>query len=112
MEADAEFHRRLFEPLNNELLLNLLGVFWKVYRKIHIEVGPVPRTWPARRRRCTGTSMRPWRPGTRRVPQELTRHFDGIRRRISEAVGDSTPADQRPEASPPDARTADGVPPT
>ncbi len=23
--ADAEFHRRLFEPLNNELLINLMG---------------------------------------------------------------------------------------
>ena len=40
VEADAEFHRRLFEPLNNELLFNLLGVFWKVYRKIHSEIGP------------------------------------------------------------------------
>ena len=38
--ADAEFHRRLFEPLNNELLINLMGVFWKVYRKIHVEIGP------------------------------------------------------------------------
>ena len=39
VEADAEFHRRLFEPLNNELLISLLGVFWKVYRRIHIELG-------------------------------------------------------------------------
>ena len=39
IEADAEFHRRLFEPLNNELLVSLMDVFWKVYRRIHLEVG-------------------------------------------------------------------------
>ena len=39
VEADAEFHRRLFEPLNNELLVSLLGVFWKVYRRLHVELG-------------------------------------------------------------------------
>lgn len=38
-EADAEFHRRLFEPLNNELLVSLLGVFWTVYRRLHLELG-------------------------------------------------------------------------
>lgn len=39
VEADAEFHRLLFEPLGNDLLMNLMGVFWKVYRKIHLEIG-------------------------------------------------------------------------
>ncbi|PYI37860.1 GntR family transcriptional regulator [Arthrobacter psychrolactophilus] len=38
-EADAEFHRLLFEPLGNDLLMNLMSVFWKVYRKIHVQVG-------------------------------------------------------------------------
>ncbi|WP_120522671.1 FadR/GntR family transcriptional regulator [Arthrobacter celericrescens] len=38
--ADAEFHRRLFEPLGNELLQQLLGVFGKVHRKIQLEAGP------------------------------------------------------------------------
>lgn len=41
VEADAEFHRRLFEPLDNELLASLLGVFWKVYRRLHVELGGV-----------------------------------------------------------------------
>ena len=39
IEADAEFHRRLFEPLNNDLLMGLMDVFWKVYRRIHLELG-------------------------------------------------------------------------
>jgi len=38
--ADAEFHLRLFEPLGNDLLQQLLGVFWKVYRRIQLEAGP------------------------------------------------------------------------
>ena len=39
VEADAEFHRRLFEPLDNELLISLMVVFWKVHRRIHLELG-------------------------------------------------------------------------
>ena len=38
--ADAEFHRRLFEPLGNELLQQLLGAFGKVHRRIQLEAGP------------------------------------------------------------------------
>ncbi|MGP4031199.1 FadR/GntR family transcriptional regulator [Pseudarthrobacter sp. 1C304] len=39
MEADAEFHRRLFEPLNNQMLSGLLDAFWKVYRRLQLELG-------------------------------------------------------------------------
>lgn len=39
IEADAEFHHRLFEPLENELLASLLGAFRTVYRRIHVELG-------------------------------------------------------------------------
>jgi DNA-binding FadR family transcriptional regulator len=45
--AEAEFHRRLFEPLGNELLQQLLGVFWKVYRRIQQEAGPSSADAPA-----------------------------------------------------------------
>jgi DNA-binding FadR family transcriptional regulator len=38
VEADDEFHRALFEPLNNELLVSLLGVFWRVYGRLHLEL--------------------------------------------------------------------------
>ncbi|MET4542358.1 DNA-binding FadR family transcriptional regulator [Arthrobacter bambusae] len=86
--ADAEFHRRLFEPLNNELLINLMGVFWKVYRKIHVEIGPgnedLAKT-AAMHRGIYGAVAA----GDKVLASELlNRHFDGIRRRISEAVGE------------------------
>ncbi|XAS73052.1 FCD domain-containing protein [Micrococcaceae bacterium Sec5.1] len=86
--ADAEFHRRLFEPLNNELLINLMGVFWKVYRKIHVEIGAgnedLAKTAAIHRNIYTAVAA-----GDKVLSAELlNRHFDGIRRRISEAVGE------------------------
>ncbi len=86
--ADAEFHRRLFEPLNNELLINLMGVFWKVYRKIHVEIGAgnedLVKTAAIHRNIYAAVAA-----GDKVLAAELlNRHFDGIRRRISEAVGE------------------------
>jgi DNA-binding GntR family transcriptional regulator len=41
-DQDAEFHRRLYAPLDNALLAELMDVFWRVYRQIAAEVGPSP----------------------------------------------------------------------
>ncbi len=38
-EADAEFHRRLFEPLDNRLIEELVIAFRSVYRRIERELG-------------------------------------------------------------------------
>jgi DNA-binding FadR family transcriptional regulator len=86
VEADAEFHRRLFEPLNNDLLVNLLGVFWKVYRQIHLELGTgaedLMETAAVHRRIYESVAD-----GDKVLAAErLNRHFDGIRHRISEAM--------------------------
>lgn len=86
VDADAEFHRRLFEPLNNELLINLLGVFWKVYRQIQLEVGAgaegLVETAAVHRRIYEAVA------GGDKVlaAERLNRHFDGIRHRISEVL--------------------------
>jgi DNA-binding FadR family transcriptional regulator len=37
-EEEQLFHGRLFEPLENGLLANLMGVFWQVYRQLHDQV--------------------------------------------------------------------------
>lgn len=39
IDEDQDFHRLLYIPLHNELLSNLLEVFWNVYRQIHEEAG-------------------------------------------------------------------------
>ena len=109
VEAGAEFHRRLFEPLNNELLLGLMGVFWKIHRGIQVEVGGVPGASAgggapgspdasgsldaadaaelaalaaAHRAIYEAVST-----GNKALAAELlSRNFDGIRRRITEAM--------------------------
>lgn len=40
-DVDQEFHRRLYEPLHNDLLTSLLDVFWVAYSEIHAEAGVV-----------------------------------------------------------------------
>lgn len=87
VEADAEFHRRLFEPLNNALLVSLLGVFWKVYRQINVEVGAgaedLTETAAVHRGIYEAVSG-----GDKALAAErLNRHFDGIRHRIYEVIG-------------------------
>ncbi|MET1021083.1 MAG: GntR family transcriptional regulator [Arthrobacter sp.] len=105
VEAGAEFHRRLFEPLNNELLLGLMGVFWKIYRGIQIELGGVRGAGAAggpqdgldaadaaelaalaaaHRAIYEAVST-----GQKALAAELLAgHFDGIRRRITEAMAE------------------------
>lgn len=41
-EADRQFHQILFEPLDNRLLSNLMGVFWDVYHSIHDSISNFP----------------------------------------------------------------------
>lgn len=87
VEADAEFHRRLFEPLNNELLISLMGVFWKVYRRLHVELGGADtedlREAAARHREiyeavASGDKVL--------AADRLNAHFEDIRRRIARHV--------------------------
>ncbi|MDR7083728.1 DNA-binding FadR family transcriptional regulator [Arthrobacter ginsengisoli] len=87
VEADAQFHRRLFEPLNNELLVNLLDVFWQVYRRLHLELGgaagtDLPEAAAVHRGIFAAVAT-----GDRALAaHRLNGHFDGIRSRISQAV--------------------------
>jgi DNA-binding FadR family transcriptional regulator len=107
VEADAEFHRRLFEPLNNELLVSLLGVFWTVYRRLQLELGGIESgavepggVEPGRIE--SGAAEEAGLLETAAVhrgiyeavaggdkvlaAQRLNGHFDGIRGRISQAI--------------------------
>ncbi|NJC23890.1 DNA-binding FadR family transcriptional regulator [Arthrobacter pigmenti] len=82
-DIDEEFHRQLFEPLSNELLSNLMSVFWKVYRKIHSEVGgdPVDLIETAAIHRDILSAVQS---GDKAMAAErLKRHFDGIRRELA-----------------------------
>jgi len=87
IEADAEFHRRLFEPLNNELLISLMDVFWKVYRRIHLELGgpyavDLVETAAQHRRIYEAVASA----DKALASERLSSHFDGIRRVIVNAT--------------------------
>ncbi len=83
-EVDETFHYQLFEPLGNELLSNLMSVFWKVYGKIHSElrVDPLinlPETAGVHR-----AIFEAVRDGDKELASErLRRHFDGIRAELA-----------------------------
>ncbi|MEZ2390433.1 FadR/GntR family transcriptional regulator [bacterium RCC_150] len=91
VSEDAEFHRRLFEPLNNELLMNLMDVFWRVYRKIHVEIGPAHDDLVATAALHRNIYAAVAAGDKAEAAERIKRHFDGMRRRISEAVADVTP---------------------
>jgi DNA-binding FadR family transcriptional regulator len=82
--ADAEFHRRLFEPLNNKLLMDLMDVFWKVYRKIHMEIGNTSEDLVEKAAIHRQIYAAVASGDKAMAAERLRRHFDGIRRRISE----------------------------
>lgn len=87
VEADAEFHRRLFEPLNNELLVSLLGVFWQVYRRLHVELGGAEGVDLREAAALHRGIYEAVSTGDKALAaQRLNGHFDGIRLRISQAV--------------------------
>lgn len=81
-EADAEFHRLLFEPLGNDLLMNLMSVFWQVYRKIHVEIGTggMDLVKTAAEHRAIYNAVAEKDAATAAVL--LSGHFDGIRTKI------------------------------
>jgi DNA-binding FadR family transcriptional regulator len=42
LQEDMEFHRILFSKLNNRVLLNILEIFWKLFRQVEEGTGHTP----------------------------------------------------------------------
>ncbi len=77
---DEQFHHQLFEPLDNELLSNLMSVFWKVYRKIHSELVEDPVLDLAETAALHRRIFEAVRAGDKTLAAARLRcHFDGIR---------------------------------
>ncbi|MCU1548380.1 MAG: FadR family transcriptional regulator [Arthrobacter sp.] len=88
-EADAEFHRRLFEPLDNQLLISLMAVFWTVYRRIHVELGGQDGAEPMVAAALHREIYEAVAAADKALAAErLNSHFDGIRGRITKAVSE------------------------
>ncbi|MCB5283466.1 FCD domain-containing protein [Arthrobacter sp. AL08] len=85
-ELDAEFHRRLYAPLNNELLINLMDVFWKVYRQIHQALGSGPVDLGDQARVHWEIFQAVVDKDKPLASERLQRHFDGIRRKLKDVA--------------------------
>ena len=83
-EVDERFHYQLFEPLGNELLSNLMSVFWQVYSKIHLELGGDPLVNLVENAAVHRGILEAVKAGDKELASErLRRHFDGIRTQLA-----------------------------
>ncbi|WP_066288240.1 FadR/GntR family transcriptional regulator [Arthrobacter sp. B6] len=85
-EHDAEFHRRLYAPLNNELLINLMDVFWQVYRQIHEALGSGPVNLEEQARVHWDIYDAVEKKDKALASERLQRHFDGIRLKLKDVA--------------------------
>lgn len=85
-DEDQRFHRQLFEPLENGLLSNLMGVFWQVYRQLHDHVASegIVLEETARQHREIYEAVAAGDRG--QAAKLIESHFDGIRELIRERV--------------------------
>jgi DNA-binding FadR family transcriptional regulator len=85
-EEDRFFHRTLYEPLGNQLLVKLVGLFWVVFRRLRddalVEEDPDPvRAWEDHRRIVEALERR----DSAAAQGALVKHFANVDERIREA---------------------------
>lgn len=87
IDEDQDFHRLLYVPLHNDLLSNLLEVFWNVYRQIHEGAGFEQHSLDenAHTHRLILDAVRSR--DKRLAAERLIEHFHGIRAHLSALGG-------------------------
>jgi DNA-binding FadR family transcriptional regulator len=83
-DEDWAFHRALYEPLGNELVLDLVSVFWRAFAGVDARL-PGPRYTPAdalRWHRDLLTALTTGRPD--RFAAAMADHFVGIHARLAD----------------------------
>lgn len=88
VEHDAEFHRRLYAPLNNELLTSLVDVFWQVYRQIHLALGTGTVNLEQQAQDHWDIYDAVANRDKALASERLQRHFDGIRLKLKDVAGE------------------------
>ncbi|MCW5852121.1 MAG: FadR family transcriptional regulator [Anaerolineae bacterium] len=97
-EEDREFHRRLFEPLNNQVLLRLLDSFWLAFRKAS-EQADIRDTDPLRTYRDHAAILEAVVAGdVARAQTALDQHYGGLQGRLAR-VRDARQSQPPTEAS-------------
>ncbi|APU14084.1 MULTISPECIES: FadR/GntR family transcriptional regulator [Actinoalloteichus] len=93
VETDQRFHETLFRPLDNEIALELIGLFWTVYHRVEAELDP-PR--PGRAEICHEhrTIVEAVRAGDPVAARDaLGAHFVDIEERVARLIRQSADAD-------------------
>ncbi|HEY3506870.1 MAG TPA: FCD domain-containing protein [Actinocatenispora sp.] len=83
-DEDWAFHRALYQPLGNELVVGLVGVFWRAFAEVDTRL-PGPRYTPADAfgwHRDLLDALRAGRPD--RYAAAMTEHFVGIHGRLDD----------------------------
>jgi DNA-binding FadR family transcriptional regulator len=98
VDHDREFHRLLFAPLDNELVLKLIALFWDAYYRLRQESHP-QATDPKRVHRIHADVVTALRTGDpERARAAMVSHFEqippGVTPGVSPGAGSQTPNGQ------------------
>ncbi|MCF3963813.1 FadR/GntR family transcriptional regulator [Streptomyces fuscigenes] len=86
-EHDWAFHEALYRPLGNELVLDLLQVFWKVFAALDPDLPGAPDTPAATARWHRGILEALRSRDEQALHEALADHFRGIRARLAGTAG-------------------------
>jgi DNA-binding FadR family transcriptional regulator len=90
-ELDYAFHRRLFAPLGNHLVLDLIDLFWQLYNRIGAEL-PEKNPHAVEIHADIVTALRSEDP--QRLAEAVNQHFAGIEHSVEAShVDDESEAD-------------------
>jgi DNA-binding FadR family transcriptional regulator len=79
-ELDRSFHRRLYEPLDNPLVTQLIDLFWEMFHRMHAASTTPPP--PAHELAQLHLDIVEALANERGVVEAMTNHFEDIRRRL------------------------------
>ncbi|HEY9292207.1 MAG TPA: FCD domain-containing protein, partial [Microlunatus sp.] len=81
-EQDLEFHRTLYEPLDNQLIIDLLGVFWRTFAEVNARL-PGDHYTPSDAARWHRNLLQAIEQNSSdRFTRAMKDHFTGIRMRF------------------------------
>jgi DNA-binding FadR family transcriptional regulator len=83
-ELDRSFHRRLYEPLDNPLVTQMIDLFWEIFHRMHSAGTPIPP--PADQLARLHLDIVDAIAAEKGVVASMVNHFEDIRHRLDTAV--------------------------
>jgi DNA-binding FadR family transcriptional regulator len=89
-ELDRAFHRRLYEPLDNPLVTQMIDLFWEMFHRMHAASTTPPP--PSQALAQLHLDIVDALANERGVVESMTNHFEDIRRRLDDHATPEAPA--------------------